>query len=198
MMAASLRMMACDAVPAWTGRVVAALLLALALGCVASGLPPQGAQAQGQNLERSVKAAFLYKFLGYVEYPGDMPAQMTVGVIGADDIATELTQITAGRMINGRPIVVKTLRDPDALAGLQLVFVGGDAAQTPQILRNAAKNGVLSVTETENGLQQGSVINFRLVDDRVRFEISLPAAEKNNVRLSSRLLSVAYQVQKGQ
>jgi hypothetical protein len=56
---------------------------------------------------------------------------------------------------------------------------------------------VLTVTESDNGLQQGSVINFRLVEDRVRFEVSLPAAEKCGLKLSSRLLSVAYHVLKG-
>jgi hypothetical protein len=75
--------------------------------------------------------------------------------------------------------------------------VGGDTSRPQQVLKSATQQGVLTVTEVENGLLQGSVINFRVVEDRVRFEVSLPAAEKNNVRLSSRLLSVAYQVQKG-
>jgi hypothetical protein len=180
---------------AWSNRLLALLLLLLALSCMAGGAPPN--VGQGGNLERSVKAAFLYKFLAYVEYPGDGPAQYVVAVMGADDVAAELTQITAGRTVNNRPIAVKSLQEGDALNGIQLLFVGGDTSRPQQVLKSATQQGVLTVTEVENGLLQGSVINFRVVEDRVRFEVSLPAAEKNNVRLSSRLLSVAYQVQKG-
>jgi hypothetical protein len=174
----------------WARGLAGAVLLALACCCMAAG-------QQAQNLERSVKAAFLYKFLGYVEFPAELPPQVTVGVIGAGDIGTELAQIVQGRTVNGRPIVIKPLRENEALTGLQLVFIGEDVARPGQILRNAAQAGVLSVTEADNGLQQGSVINFRVVEDRVRFEVSLPAAEKSSVKLSSRLLSVAWQVQKG-
>jgi hypothetical protein len=180
---------------AWSNRLLALLLLLLALSCLAGGAPPN--VAQGQNLERSVKAAFLYKFLAYVDYPGEAPPQYTVGVMGADDVAGELAQIAKGRTVNSRPIEVKLLREGDALNGVQLLFVGGDTGRPQQVLRTAAQQGVLTVTEVENGLQQGSVINFRVVEERVRFEVSLPAAERNNVKLSSRLLSVAYQVQKG-
>jgi hypothetical protein len=78
-----------------------------------------------------------------------------------------------------------------------MLFIGSEVARPAPVLRAAQQAGVLSVTEADNGLQLGSVINFRLVEDRVRFEVSLPAAEKNNIRLSSRLLSVAYHVLKG-
>ena len=53
------------------------------------------------------------------------------------------------------------------------------------------------MSEAENGLQMGSVINFKVVDERVRFDVSLEAAERNSVKLSSRLLTVANQVHKG-
>lgn len=178
----------------WINRLVALAMLLLAFSCVAGGAQ-QGAPAQ--VLERSVKAAFLYKFLAYMEFPADPGPTLAVGVLGADDVAAELSQITAGRNVGNRAISVRSLREGDSLAGLQLLFVGADASQPGPALRTAEKNGTVTVTELENGLQSGSVINFRVVDDRVRFEVSLPAAERCNVRLSSRLLSVAYHVQKG-
>lgn len=171
-------------------------MLCLALTCTAGGQPASIAAA---NLERSVKAAYLFKFLGYVEFPAATEAAgpLVVGVLGADDVATELTRITAGKTVNGRPVAVRSLREGEPLAGLQMVFVGAETAVLPKVLRTAAQNGVLGVTEDENGLQQGAVINFRIVEDRVRFEVSLPAAERSNLKLSSRLLSVAWHVQKG-
>lgn len=180
---------------AWPGRMLALALLCLTLGCLAGG---KAGARNAPDLERGVKAAYLYKFLGYVEFPAVEPATpLVVGVLAADDIAAELGRITAGRSVAGRPVVVRTLRDGDAPGNVQMLFVGAAAARPVAVLRAAAQNGVLGVTEEEDGLQQGAVINFRLVDERVRFEVSLPAAERSSVKLSSRLLSVAWHIQKG-
>jgi hypothetical protein len=174
-----------------------ACYLCLALSCLASGADAPVAAPAG--VERNVKAAFLYKFLGYVEFSNGQEAAgpLTVGVMGADDIAAELSRITAGRTVGARAVAVRQLREGEALTGLHMVFIDSDVARPLAVLRAAQQAGVLSVTDTDDGLQQGSVINFRLVEDRVRFEVSLPAAEKSNLKLSSRLLSVAYHVKKG-
>jgi len=181
--------------------LLASLLIGATGTCVAAGAQPVGAASSlsGPNLERSVKAAYLFKFLGYVEFPAatDPAAALVVGVMAADDVAAEVTRLTSGRSVNGRPVAVRTLRDGDSTAGLQMLFVGAATERPVQTLRSAAQNGVLTVTDDENGLQQGAIINFRLVEDRIRFEVSLPAAERSNLKLSSRLLSVAYHVQKG-
>nr|WP_229506528.1 YfiR family protein [Massilia sp. BJB1822] len=182
--------------PGLPGRLFVLVCLLFALSCIAGGAPP--ANVAAPTLERSVKAAFLYKFLGYVEFPSaDAGAPLTVGVVDADDVAAELGRITAGRTVSNRVIAVRTLNEGDALAGLNILFVGADTDKPAQWLRAAQQHSVLGISETDSGLQQGAVINFRVVDERVRFEVSLPAAEKSNLKLSSRLLSVAYQIQKG-
>jgi hypothetical protein len=181
----------------WTLAGVAAL-------CAGMGLvPPVRAEtaAPGVPLERRVKAAFLYKFLGYTDFPAsafaDAAAPLTIGVIGADDLAVELARVVAGRTINSRPIEVRELREADAAARVHLLFVGGfDQQRVARIVRQAS-GAMLIVTECENGLQIGSAINFRIVDERVRFDVSLDAAEHNGIKLSSRLLTVANRVQKG-
>ncbi|WP_162253045.1 YfiR family protein [Duganella sp. Root1480D1] len=169
-------------------------MMLFAFSCLAVGSQQGGTTPV---LERSVKAAFLYKFLGYMEFPADPGPTLVVGVLGAEDVAAELAQITNGRNVGNRSISVRKLGEGDTLTGLNLLFIGGDAALPEAAQRTAEKNGTVIVTERDGGLQNGSVINFRLVDERVRFEVSLPAAERCNVRLSSRLLSVAYYVQKG-
>ncbi len=152
-------------------------------------------------MERRVKAEFLYKFLGYTEFPVtafvDAASPVQIGVAGSDDMLAELTRTVAGRTLNGRPIVIKPVREGEAPGPLHLLFVAGsDWTAVARMLR-AVPAAMLPVTECEGGLQAGSVINFRMVDDHVRFDVSLDAAEKNNVRLSSRLLNVANHVQKG-
>lgn len=170
-------------------------LRALCALCVLGARGPAGAAES----ERSVKAVFLLKFGGYVEFAGGGPGAgepLVIGVFGADDVAGELARLAAGGG-GARPVVVRTLRPGDTLAGVHVLFIGGgESDRAEQLLRAAARQGALSVTEFDGGLREGSVINFRLVDARVRFEVSLAAAEKANLKLSSRLLGVAYFVRK--
>jgi hypothetical protein len=162
--------------------------------------PPAGAEP-ASGTERQVKAAFLYKFLGYTEFPstafGDPGSAVLIGIVGSDAMLAELARTVAGRTLNGRPIIVKAVRDGDNPGPLHMLFVAGNDPARVARAGRAAPGALLLVSECEGGLQQGSVINFRMVDEHVRFDVSLDAAEKNNVRLSSRLLSVANHVQKG-
>ena len=160
------------------------------------------AEAGSVALERTVKAAFLYKFLGYAEFPpgsfSDGAAPLAIGVIGADELAAELNRIVAGRTVMARPVVVRIFREGDMPSGVHLLFIGGaDGARVRSVLRAVRDAPLLSVSEADNGLLYGSVINFKIVDERVRFDVSLDAAERNSVKLSSRLLTVANHVQKG-
>jgi hypothetical protein len=183
---------------------MAGLALACAAALCVEGGVAQAAQAQNAAsstlLERRVKAAFLFKFLGYADFPAgaflDAASPVTIGVLGADDLAAELARIVAGRTVGGRPVLVRAMRESDLQLPLHLLFVAGsDPLRVGRLVRPAA--AMLVVTECDNGLQQGSVINFRIVDERVRFDVSLDAAERKGVKLSSRLLTVANRVQKG-
>jgi hypothetical protein len=175
----------------------AAFAFVIAVFLLGSGVAPAKAESAQ---ERSVKAAFLLKFVGYVEFPEGSPAAsagpLVIGVLGADEIGAELVRTMAGRTINNRPVTVKILRPSDSIAGVHVLFIGGGSERSQRLLHAATNMGVLTVTESDGGLREGSVINFRLVDERVRFEVSLDAAEKARLKLSSRLLSVAYFVQK--
>ncbi len=181
-----------------TNACVALLLLVLHAALMAAA---PGAGDKAPPLERSVKAAFLFKFLHYVEWPESVPAAatspLTIGVTGADDIAAELSKAVQDRSVDNRPVTVKRLQDGDSLAGVHVLFIGGsDTARLDRWLKLAQTRTILTVTESDDDGHAG-VINFVSVDGRVRFDISLDAAGKNNVKLSSRMLSVARMVQKG-
>lgn len=179
----------------------AALARAADSGDIAANAASAALDDVGGASGASVKAGFLYKFLGYVDFPAgplDPGAPYVVGVVGADDIAAELTRLTAGRLINNHAVVVRQLQGAEPAGGLHLLFIGAqDGADEAALVKAAQPAGVLTVTESATGIESGSVINFRLVDDRVRFEVSLAAADRARLKLSSRLLSVAYTVQKG-
>jgi YfiR/HmsC-like len=168
-----------------------ALWTALLLGLGVDALAQQAA-------EPTVKAAFLYKFAGYVEWPpatfaaADSP--FVIGVLGADEVAAELERIVPGRTVNDHRVVVRRLKEGEPPRGVNLLFVGRAEASLRPILRAAQAQGVLTVTETERGLELGSAINFVVSEDRVGFEVSLDSADRVGLRISSRMLAVARRV----
>jgi hypothetical protein len=169
-------------------------LLIWAVCCAAFGAP-----ADGGNVERAVKAASIYRFLPYIEWPPSAFARpdgpLVIGVAGADELAEELGRVTTGRAIDGKSVQVRKLRPGDPVSGLQVLFIGRSQADAQaQLLRTVQAQPVLTITDTEGALAWGSMINFRLVDGRVRFEVSLGAAEKGGLKISSRMLQVALAV----
>lgn len=184
--------------------IIPGLVVACSLLVVLGGSQAVRAQAEDASdaLEQQVKAAFLYKFAGYVEWPeAHLPrpdTPITIGVLGADALAAELSRLVAGRTVNNRAIAAKRLKPGDSLAGINVLFIGKEEiARLSQLLSLARPRAILTVTESEGALAQGSVINFTIAERRVRFEISLDSAEKSSLKLSSRLLSVAQQVRTG-
>ncbi len=174
-------------------RALGSLLGFVLLGLCTCAWP----QADGEADEAHVKAAFIYKFTGYVDWPDSAPgaaeAPFVMGVLGSDVLFAELTQLAAGRKVHERPIVVRKMRTGEPVGGLQLLFIGRAEA-----LHAETAKPVLVVTEVEGGMPRGSMINFVIVDRHVRFAIALPAVEKAGLRMSSRLLSVAQKVYQGE
>jgi YfiR/HmsC-like len=171
------------------------LLLASLLWTAAAGGDPIDSAS-----EQSIKAAYLYKFADYVEWPEsamrDRRAPLTIGVIGADSLADELEEMTRGRTAHGRPIEVKRITAEDPLRGLHVLFVSAAGSADLRDLTMAARqHSVLLVTESGDALEVGSIINFRPVDQRIRFEVSLDSADRSHLKLSARLLAVALHVE---
>lgn len=194
---ASARSTACPAGRRERWRKAAAALLAGMLAAVCSAQTRDAAPVTAS----SVKAAFLYKFAGYVEWPifaDSDDAPITIGVAGADPFAAELTEITRGRTVAGRSISVRRVEASDSFDGLQILFIGNQArAAERNLLESARSLPILTVTESAGALADGSIINFTQDKDRVRFEISLHSAEQSMLKLNSRLLAVAEVVHRG-
>ena len=186
--------------------VVSSALAATAL--VGIGAAQTGAL---QASERTIKAAFLFKFAEYVDWPAapiqpvDSPfgaapvdpadSPFVFGVLGSGALADELLRMTADRTLDERPIRVRRLAARDVIDDLQVLFIAADQEdKVGELLSSARGRPILTVTETEGALANGSVINFTVNGERVRFEVSLGAAQVNSLRLNSRLLAVAERV----
>jgi hypothetical protein len=151
------------------------------------------------EVEWQVKAAYLYKFGHYIEWPPptfESPvSSLKIGILGADALADELLKISAGRTINGRPVTVRRLRREDPVAGLNMLFIGrSNPGRLADILAAVKGQPVLTITDSEDALSLGSMINFVVVDGKLRFEIAPKTAEAGNLTISARLLAVAYKV----
>jgi hypothetical protein len=172
---------------------------ALALGtlwvCVLAGRPLSAADLHGKD---EVEAAFLYRFAGYVEWPPEALAgqDFTIAVMGSDNIARELQRILPQHSLKNHPAQVRRIKRLSELHDAQILFVGPDYNDELKfIVSRVADHPVLVVSASEHGLEDGSCVNFLFVDRRVRFEVSLTAADHVGLRVSSELLSVAVRVQ---
>ena len=179
-----------------TLRVLMLLGVALLTGWLSNAIADDDSAVS----ERDVKAAFLYKFAAYVDWPDSAFAApdspIVIGVAGDDAIASELVRITVGRQVKGRNFAIRRVADADNLGGLHILFVGrADSARLLQFSRASQSRPILLVTEAENERGPGGIINFILIDGHVRFWIANQEAEKRGLKLSSRLLSVAQNVQ---
>ncbi len=160
-------------------------------------LLPLHAQDAGEYSEDAVKAAFLYRFAGYVEWPREAAPATTfvIAVIDADAVARELEQLLPGHTIQGRSAEVHRITDVAQLGPAQMLYVGAAPRGGLRTLIDAVgARPVLVVTDEERGLSAGSALNFLHEGRRVRFEVSLPAAERSGLRISSELLAVALRV----
>lgn len=146
----------------------------------------------------AVKAAFLYRFASYVEWPEDAPAEsIVIAVAGADEVAKQLDDLLPRVKVNGRSVEVRRVSKPADLDGAQILYVGPASLARTRALRTAALNRpILIVTDDDHGLDAGGVINFVESERNVRFEISLLAADRARLKINSALLSVAARVER--
>lgn len=175
--------------------------LAAAVTLLACLAPGAGRAQDGTVAAREsvVKAAFLYKFGSFVDWPAGSfksPQEpMVIGVLGDEVVAEELEQLSAGRNVEGRPLRVRTLRDGEAPGPVHILFIGSMRPSRLRDLLAATPGPVLVVTQQEGALAAGSVINFVADGARVRFDASVASAEARGLRLSARLLAVARNVE---
>jgi hypothetical protein len=146
----------------------------------------------------SVKAAFLYHFAGYVEWPESRSnAPLVIGVVGDAGVSEELRRILPGRTIGNRGLRVRDLEPAEDFTGVDILYIARPFM--PVLSRAANQRYLLIVTdEMADGLESGAIINFVNVDRRIRFEISMRAADQAGLRLSARLLSAALRVRRTQ
>lgn len=177
----------------------ALLALCAGAGAVAGAWRRSWAHPLGAARASAVKAAFLYKFGSFVEWPpgtfrsGSSP--LVIGVYGDDAVAAELEQITQDRAVEGHPVTVRRVHDSDDLRGLHMLFAGGPRESRIREMLAAVRGPVLTVADRRTGSPAQAVLFFTEDDARVRFAASLTAAAARGLKLSAKLLAVAQDVE---
>jgi hypothetical protein len=157
------------------------------------------AHAQDALPEYQVKAAYLFNFLKFVEYPNesfmDPLAPIVIGVIGDDPFGNALPQVVIGKTVQGRDLVIHVYRIGEDLRGAHILFISAsERKRLPMILSSLRGSSVLTVADTEGFLEAGGMIQFLSENDRVRFAINVDATSRAKLKMSSKLLSLARAV----
>lgn len=182
----------------WTAAAAAAVALALVAGLPGGGAPA-GSRAFGQTAaagEYEVKAAFLFNFTRFVEWPAEAfasrSAPFRLCVVGHDPFGGALEAIVRGERVAGRRLVAERHVRPETAGECQIVFLAADDDPEPlDRLPAAGARYRLMVGESQRFLRHGGHFRFRLVDDRVRLSVNLQALEASRLRVSSKLLRLA-------
>jgi hypothetical protein len=158
--------------------------------------------AQTASKEYQVKAAFLYNFAQFIEWPStaltNADTPFCIGVLGDDPFGTALEETVQGETINGHKIIVEKAHRVKDLKNCQMIFIcKSEKGQLREIMSELDSSAVLTVSEIDGFAASGGVINFYLDGSKVRFEINPATAQHDGLKVSSQLLSLGKIIQGG-
>ena len=168
------------------------------LSCAAAGLGAASpARGQAVNNEYKLKAAYLYKFATYIEWPegvfSDATAPFVIGILGPDPVGADLRRLATVKKIDGRKIEVRNYEQAKEVRDCHILFES--RALKSETRQAAAKllsgRNILFVGEIPDFLKQEGVINFVIQENRIRIQISKSAYERENLKISAQLLRIA-------
>jgi len=173
--------------PLKAGVLVLSLMFAAGLTGFAQGPPPS---------EYQIKAAFLYNFAKFVQWPPQAFAgpgsPMVIGVLGDNVFGDDLERTIRHKTINSHPFQFQEFHSVKEATHCQILFISpSERKRLPKILNDLRGTSVLTVSETDHFIEAGGMINFDIEDNEVHFQINNAAAEKAGLIISSKLLSLA-------
>ena len=148
-----------------------------------------------------VKAAYLYQFGKYVEWPSDprTGAPFAICILGQDPFGLALDDIVKGRLLSDRPVTIKRIIGASELQDCRILFISrSEDDRLLAILKELSGRTVLTVGEGLQFTRRGGMVGFTTDSQKIRFAVNLAAAEAAQLRVSSQLLRVAVSVHRGQ
>jgi hypothetical protein len=160
---------------------------------------PAAPQQYTTSDEYKLKAAYLFNFAKYVEWPADrLPAAdspIVIGVLGADPFGERLDRTVRGRSIGGHPVVVRRGRRIEELTGCHILFVcRSERSRLKPILESLRETPVLTVSEDDRFVHDGGMIWLGRSRDAVEFDVNLDAVRAAGLTIGARMLGSARTV----
>jgi hypothetical protein len=146
----------------------------------------------------ALKAAFLYNFAKFAEWPADALApgqRLAMCVLGDDLVADALEQTIQGRAVEGHALTVQIVKADQPLRGCHLLFIGGRDASRSRLILNTLSGAVMFVVgESEKFAETGGVAQLIIENERIRFAVNRASIQRARLQISSKLLSLATMV----
>ncbi len=175
------------------GRIASCLLAAM-MACMWVAAPAP-AQSKSSSREYQIKAAMLYHFAQFTEWPDDAfkgQDVFIIGVLGEDPFGTTLDEVLHGKTVKGRPVVTRRFEQAEEARGAHILFISSSELQRlPEIIEVLQHSNVLTVGEEKPFTRRNGIIRLFLVKNKTNFEINLEAATRAGIKLSSKLLKLA-------
>jgi hypothetical protein len=154
------------------------------------------AWAASPAAEYQVKAAYLFNFGQFVEWPPQSyespSAPFVIGIVGDDPFGKTLDDVIAGESLGGHPLVVKRFRNSEDISACNILFIGrSEAARLEDTIKELQGRNVLTVTDIAGAERRGAIIVLVNENNRIRMRINVAAAKANNLVISSKLLRPA-------
>jgi len=146
--------------------------------------------------EYQLKAAFLYHFAKFVEWPAETfpkpDSPFVIGIIGASPFDDALGRMVTDKTINGHPFAIRQLKNLSEIKNCHILFISSsERKRIAEILRASRGNHVLTISEIEQFLPAGGMIQLFMESNKVRFAINETTAKEAGLRVSSKLLNLA-------
>lgn len=172
---------------------------AVALGLVLFLAPQTRGADVAMAKEHQLKAAFIYNFTKFIEWPSknfaSADSPIVIGVVGQGPLHAEVARVVKDRKVNGRELVVRLIEDPDAIKTVHvLFFFASEDARLDEFMSATHGANILTVGESDLFAQQGGAINFLMEQDKIRFDIDMTAAERAGLKVSAQLQKLAKTV----
>jgi hypothetical protein len=153
--------------------------------------------------EYEVKAAFLYNFVQFVEWPTDafVDAQspIVIGILGDDPFDASLDEIVRDEKVNNRPLVIQHYQRVEDIKACQILFISqSENRRLAEIFAALKDRSILTVGDTDGFVKRGGMIRFVTEKNKIRFRINAEAAKAANLTISSKLLRLAEIVTPGE
>jgi hypothetical protein len=169
--------------------------LALLLVLICSPIP---AYADGSPLEYRVKSAFLYNFTKFIAWPEaqlSTQGSVSVCVVGELEMYEVMRETIASKFVNNQELQFKMIEQPVEANTCQVLFLAfADQRRLLGWVAAVSTSAVLTVSDSADFIQGGGMIQFVIVDGKIRFDINQSAANRLKIQLSSKLLSLARNV----